>query len=107
MLRIEILRKDTLFILLHMKKNDIYIIHGTRYKELTKELLEAANLAEDIGDRKKKIALKPNLVCAKDPGGYHPRRASGGNYRISTGARLLGHHHHGGFLGGGAHRRLL
>ena len=67
MLRIEILRKDTLFILLHMKKNDIYIIHGTRYKELTKELLEAANLAEDIGDRKKKIALKPNLVCAKDP----------------------------------------
>ncbi len=50
-----------------MNKNDVYIIHGTNYKELTKQLLEAAVLAEDIGDRKKHVALKPNLVCAKAP----------------------------------------
>lgn len=50
-----------------MNKNDIYIIHGTEYKELTKQLLAAANLAEDIGDRKKKIGLKPNLVCDSAP----------------------------------------
>ena len=29
--------------------------------------MEAANVAEDIGDKKKKIALKPNLVTAKAP----------------------------------------
>lgn len=50
-----------------MNKNDVYIIHGTQYKELTKQLLTQANLAEDIGARDKKVALKPNLVCAKDP----------------------------------------
>lgn len=50
-----------------MNRNDIYIIHGTQYKELTKQLLTAACLADDIGSRKKKIALKPNLVCASSP----------------------------------------
>lgn len=50
-----------------MNKNDVYIIHGTNYKDLTKQLLESASLAEDIGDRKKHVALKPNLVCAKAP----------------------------------------
>lgn len=50
-----------------MNKNDIILIHGTDYKSMTKKVLEAANLAEDIGDVNKKIALKPNLVTAKAP----------------------------------------
>lgn len=47
-----------------MKKNEILVIYGTEYKELTKQLLEEADLAGMIGDRKKRIAVKPNLVSA-------------------------------------------
>ena len=50
-----------------MEKNDIILIHGTNYKQMAKKVMEAANVAEDIGDKKKKIALKPNLVTAKAP----------------------------------------
>ena len=50
-----------------MNKNDILIIHGTAYRDMTKQLLEAAGLADMIGDRNKKIALKPNLVNASSP----------------------------------------
>ena len=50
-----------------MKNNDILIIHGTDYKNMTIRLLEQAGLADLIGDRKKKIGMKPNLVVAKDP----------------------------------------
>ncbi len=50
-----------------MKRNDILLIHGIDYKEMTKKLLAEAHLAEDIGDKKKKIALKPNLVNATPP----------------------------------------
>lgn len=50
-----------------MNKNDIILIHGTNYKEMTKQVLEQADLAADIGDKRKKIALKPNLVTAKEP----------------------------------------
>ena len=50
-----------------MNKNDILMIHGTNYKEMTKELLEAADLAALIGDKNKKIGMKPNLVAAKVP----------------------------------------
>ena len=50
-----------------MEKNDIILIHGTNYKVMAKKVMEAANVAEDIGDKKKKIALKPNLVTAKAP----------------------------------------
>lgn len=52
-----------------MNKNDILVIHGTDYKEMTIQLLEKANVAEDIGDRKKSVALKPNLVVAAHPSG--------------------------------------
>lgn len=45
-----------------MEKNQIYIKCGTNYKEMTKELLETCRLSELIGDRKKRIAIKPNLV---------------------------------------------
>ena len=50
-----------------MDKNDIFIIHGTAYRDMTKQLLEAADLAGMIGDQKKRIALKPNLVNASAP----------------------------------------
>ena len=48
-----------------MEKNDIILIHGTNYKVMAKKVMEAANVAEDIGDKKKKIALKPNLVTCR------------------------------------------
>ncbi|MGI6006109.1 MAG: DUF362 domain-containing protein [Ruminococcus sp.] len=48
-----------------MNKNDIYMIQGTDYKQMTLELLEKCRLAEDIGDRGRRIGLKPNLVLAK------------------------------------------
>ena len=50
-----------------MEKNDIIIIHGTDYKNMAKRVLEQADVASDIGDRDKLVALKPNLVTARDP----------------------------------------
>ena len=49
-----------------MKNNDILIIHGTDYKNMTIRLLEQAGLADLIGDRKKKIGIKPNLVSPRE-----------------------------------------
>ena len=49
-----------------MKKKEILFIHGTDYKNMTKKLLERANLAGAIPHRDTKIALKPNLVAAQD-----------------------------------------
>lgn len=48
-----------------MEKDEIYMIQGTAYKQMTVELLTALNLAADIGDKSKRIGLKPNLVVAK------------------------------------------
>ena len=45
-----------------MKQNQILKIYGTEYRELTKRLLEAAELASLIGDRSSRIGIKPNLV---------------------------------------------
>ena len=50
-----------------MKKNDILMIHGTDYKEMTMALLERADLASMIGSRKARVALKPNLVTDTPP----------------------------------------
>lgn len=50
-----------------MERNQIYIICGTEYQKMTEELLEESKLAALIGDRKKRIAIKPNLVSASDP----------------------------------------
>lgn len=50
-----------------MERNQIYITCGIEYQEMTKELLKECALAELIGDRKKRIAIKPNLVSASDP----------------------------------------
>ena len=45
-----------------MNSRDIYVIQGTDYRQMTMELLRACDLAGDIGDRDKRIGLKPNLV---------------------------------------------
>lgn len=50
-----------------MNKQDILIIHGTDFKQMAKTILEYGEVAKDIGDTKKQIALKPNLVVAKPP----------------------------------------
>lgn len=50
-----------------MNQHDIIIIHGTDYKDMARKVLEAADLASDIGDTGKRIGLKPNLVTASPP----------------------------------------
>ena len=45
-----------------MERNQILKIYGTEYRDMTKILLEKAGLAELIGDRNRKIGIKPNLV---------------------------------------------
>ena len=49
-----------------MKDNQFYMIHGTDYKQMTIDLLEAADLASEIGNRDAKIGIKPNLVVARE-----------------------------------------
>ena len=48
-----------------MERGDIFVIYGTEIFENTLKLLEAAELAEMIGDRKRSVAVKPNLVTAQ------------------------------------------
>ena len=48
-----------------MEKNEIIVIYGSAPSEMAEKIAEAAALAELIGDRKKRIGLKPNLVVAK------------------------------------------
>lgn len=47
-----------------MQKNDIYMIQGEDYRQMAIQVLQAAKLAEDIGDRNKKIGIKPNILGA-------------------------------------------
>ncbi len=49
-----------------MKKEEIVMIHGTDYVQMTLKLLEAIHLDEIIGDKTKRIALKPNLLLDDD-----------------------------------------
>lgn len=63
-----------------MKKNEILVIYGTEYREMTKELLKAADLAGQIGDQKKRIGIKPNLVSpvlASEGATTHPEVVEG------------------------------
>ena len=50
----------------YRKKDEhrIWKIYGTDYKEMTKKILAAADLAARIGDHGKRIGIKPNLVVA-------------------------------------------
>lgn len=47
-----------------MKKNDIYVIQGTDYKQMAFRILESVEAAKDIGDKRKRIGIKPNLLGA-------------------------------------------
>ena len=47
-----------------MNKNQIVMIHGTDFIQMTIELLDAIRLDELIGGRNKRIALKPNILHA-------------------------------------------
>lgn len=49
-----------------MKKEEIVMIHGTDYVQMTIKLLEAIHLDELIGDKEKRVALKPNLILDDD-----------------------------------------
>lgn len=63
-----------------MKQNEIYMIQGTEYKQMTIKMLTALNLAADIGDKSKRIGLKPNLVVARPASGgatTHPELVDG------------------------------
>ena len=63
-----------------MNLNEIYIIHGTEYKEMTKTLLTEAALEEHIPGKNFRIGIKPNLVSASTPSygaTTHPEVVSG------------------------------
>lgn len=63
-----------------MNKNNIYMIQGKDYKQMAIRILKAANLVEDIGERKKKIGIKPNILgCKKASAGAttHPELVDG------------------------------
>lgn len=45
-----------------MRKDEILAVYGTEYREMTRTLLQEADLAGQIGDRRKRIGIKPNLV---------------------------------------------
>ena len=63
-----------------MEKNEILVIYGNRPAEMALKLAQAAGLAELIGDRKKRIGLKPNLVVsrpASEGATTHPEIAAG------------------------------
>ena len=47
-----------------MERNDIYMIQGTNYKEMTMKLLEHIDLAADIAVKSRRIGIKPNLINA-------------------------------------------
>jgi hypothetical protein len=45
-----------------MEKNEILVIYGNTPAEMAIKIAEAADLAQLIEERKKRIGLKPNLV---------------------------------------------
>lgn len=49
-----------------MEKNEILKIYGTDYKEMTKKLLEEADLIGCISDKGCRIGIKPNLVSPSE-----------------------------------------
>ena len=63
-----------------MRNNEILKAYGHDYLQMTYHLLQAANLALEISDRKKRILIKPNLVTSS-PADYgattHPEIVAG------------------------------
>ena len=63
-----------------MNKNEILVIYGDNPAQMAGNLAEAAGLADLIGERKKLIGLKPNLVVSRPASGgatTHPEIAAG------------------------------
>jgi uncharacterized protein (DUF362 family) len=63
-----------------MEKNEILVIYGNTPAEMAVKIAEAADLAQLIGERKKRIGLKPNLVVsrpASEGATTHPEIAAG------------------------------
>ena len=63
-----------------MEKNEILVIYGNKPAEMAVKIAEAAGLADLIGDRKKRVGLKPNLVVSRPASGgatTHPEIAAG------------------------------
>lgn len=63
-----------------MEQNEILILHGTDYAAMANQLLRAVDVAARIGDRRRLVALKPNLVVdAPASGGAttHPELVAG------------------------------
>jgi uncharacterized protein (DUF362 family) len=63
-----------------MEKNEILVIYGSDVEVMAYNAAEAANLAGLIGDKKKRVGLKPNLVVSRpaDEGATtHPEIAAG------------------------------
>lgn len=50
-----------------MEKNELLMIYGKSYTDMTKELLNRANLKALIWQKTAKIGIKPNLVAPSDP----------------------------------------
>ncbi|MDR3167509.1 MAG: DUF362 domain-containing protein [Treponema sp.] len=48
-----------------MEKNEILVIYGDNPENMARRLAEAADLAGLIGDREKRVGLKPNLVVSR------------------------------------------
>ena len=49
-----------------MEKNELLMTYGTDYKEMTKRLLEEADLIGRIPGNDSLIGIKPNLVSGSD-----------------------------------------
>ena len=47
-----------------MNKNEIVLIHGTDYADMTVRLLTQIDLSSIIGNKAARVAVKPNLVIA-------------------------------------------
>ena len=63
-----------------MEKDEILVMYGNKPAEMAEKLAEAAGLADLIGDRKKRVGLKPNLVVSRPASGgatTHPEIAAG------------------------------
>lgn len=63
-----------------MRKNEIFMIHGTDYLSMTKQLLEEADLAAHIPSKNSRIGIKPNLVSPSEAchgATTHPEIAAG------------------------------
>lgn len=48
-----------------MSRNDFYTIQGEDYKQMALQILQAADVAADIGGRGSRVGVKPNILAAQ------------------------------------------